>query len=48
MWEGEVAGENRTSTSAVVGDGGVMRRYLDEGNTVATITDPHVLLWGKP
>jgi hypothetical protein len=34
-------------TLVVAGDGGVMRRYLDEGIAVATITDPLVLLRGK-
>jgi hypothetical protein len=48
IWEGEVVGENRASTLVVVGDVGVMRRYLDEGITIASITDPLVLLWGKP
>jgi hypothetical protein len=48
MWEGEVAGENRALTLVVTGVGGVMRRSLDEGNVVAAITDPLVLLRGKP
>jgi hypothetical protein len=48
MWEGEVVGENQASTSVVVGDGGVMRIYLDEGIDVTAITDPLVLLRGKP
>jgi hypothetical protein len=48
VWEGEVAGENRASTSVVAGVGDVMRRYLDEGNAVAAITDPLLLLRGKP
>jgi hypothetical protein len=48
MWEGEVAGENRPLTSVAAGDGGVMRRYLDAGITVAAITDLLMLLRGKP
>jgi hypothetical protein len=44
LWGGVGAGENRAPILVMAGEEGVLRRYLDEGITIAAIVFPLVLL----